>query len=76
MLSLFSRSFTYLIIKVPSLVTFFRNVDSKETPFILHMVEGVGTPTLLQDSEIFSFHGVTMLRLNDVILAGTVEEIC
>lgn len=38
---------------------------------MLQVVEGVGTPTLLQDKEMFSFQGVTMLRLNEVILAGT-----
>lgn len=59
------------MISVPSLVTFFLRVDSKVAPFILHIVEGVGTPTLLQDRDMFSFQGVTMLRLNDVILAGT-----
>lgn len=55
-------------------MTFFRKVDSNEAPFILHIVEGVGTPTLLQAREMFSFHGVTILRLKDVILPGTVEE--
>lgn len=59
------------MMSVPSFVTFFLRVDSKMAPFILHIVEGVGTPTLLHDKEMFSFHGVTMLRLNDVILAGT-----
>lgn len=59
------------MISVPSLVTFFLSVDSKTTPFMLQVVDGVGTPTLLHDREMFSFHGVTMLRLNDVILAGT-----
>lgn len=60
---------------VPSLLTFFLSVDSKPTPFIVHVVAGAGTPTLLQDNEIFSFQGVTILRLNDVILAGTVKKI-
>lgn len=59
------------MMRVPSLDTFFLSVDSRVAPFMLQVVEGVGTPTLLQDSEMFSFHGVTMLRLNDVILAGT-----
>lgn len=59
------------MIRVPSVVTFFLSVDSKTTPFILQVVEGNGTPTLLHERDMFSFHGVTMLRLNDVILAGT-----
>lgn len=52
-------------------MTFFLNVDSIATPFILHVVAGVGLPTLLQDKDMFSFQGVTRLRLKDVILAGT-----
>lgn len=66
-----TQSELYLMIRVPSMVTFFLSVDSKTTPFMLQVVEGEGTPTLLQESEMFSFQGVTMLRLNDVILAGT-----
>lgn len=62
------------MMSVPSIVTFFLKVDSMTTPFILHMVDGVGTPTLLQASEMFSFQGVTILRLKDVILAGTKKE--
>lgn len=41
---------------------------------MLQVVEGVGTPTLLQEREMFSFQGVTMLRLKDVILAGTATK--
>lgn len=62
---------SYLMTRVPSLVTFFLKVDSSKAPFMLQVVEGMGTPTLLQARDIFSFHGVTMLRLNDVIRAGT-----
>lgn len=62
------------MIRDPSLVTFFLSVDSNTAPFILHVVVGVGTPTLLHGREMFSFQGVTMLLLNDVILAGTARK--
>lgn len=62
------------MIREPSFVTFFLSVDSKVAPFMLHVVDGVGTPTLLHGNDMFSFHGVTMLRLKDVIRAGTVKK--
>lgn len=64
----------YLMMSDPSFVTFFLSVDSKMAPFMLQVVDGVGTPTLLQGNDMFSFQGVTMLRLKDVIRAGTARK--
>lgn len=65
----------YLMINVPSVVIFFLGLGSKTFPCCFQIVVADGIPTLWHGSDIFSFHGVIISLLNDVIRAGTETSI-